>query len=72
LSGRSMNASTEFLHGGFLRDLNARADFVVRPEWEIHISAQSEWWRFPLLSAREQKDSTFTLQLSYQPHWGTR
>jgi hypothetical protein len=72
LSGRSMNASADFLQGGFLRDLSARADFALRPEWELHISAQSEWWRFPLLSASEQKDSTITLQLSYQPHWGTR
>jgi hypothetical protein len=72
LSSRSMNASADFLQGGFLRDLDARADFALRPEWEIHISAQSEWWRFPLLSVSEQKNSTFTLQLCYQPHWGTR
>lgn len=72
LSGRSMNASADFLQGGFLRDLSARADFALRPEWELHISAQSEWWRFPLLSASEQKDSAITLQLSYQPHWGMR
>lgn len=72
LSGRSMNANAEFLRGGFLRDFTASAEFALRPEWEIHISAQSEWWHFPLLSATEQKDSALTLQLSYQPHWRTR
>lgn len=72
LSGRSMNTNAEFLHGGFLRDLTASAEFALRPEWAIHISAQSEWWRFPILSATQQKDSALTLQLSYQPHWRTR
>lgn len=72
LNGRSMNASTEFLGGGFLRDLGANADFALHPGWNIHLSGQSEWWRFPLLSTNEQRDSTVTLQLSYQPHWGTR
>jgi hypothetical protein len=72
LSSRSINVSSDFLRGGYLRDINARADFTLRPEWEIHVSAQSEWWHFPLLSAREQKDLALTLQFSYRPHWGTR
>lgn len=72
LSSRSMDVSADFLRGGFLRDLCARADLTIRPEWTIHIAAQSEWWRFPLLVTQRQRDSAFTLQFSYQPHWGAR
>ena len=67
LGGRSTHASTEFLHGGTLRDLSATADLALRPEWQLRLEAQSEWWRFPLLADRQQRNGTFTIQLSFRP-----
>jgi hypothetical protein len=66
VSGRSMNASDDFLRGGALRDLRVVADFPVRPEWQIRAEEQQEWWHFPLLSPQPQRDSEFTFQLSYR------
>ena len=28
---------------------------------------ETEWWRFPLLSAKAQPNAEFTIQLSYRP-----
>jgi hypothetical protein len=67
VSGRSMNASSKFLRGGSLRDLRVVADFAIRPEWQMRVEEQQEWWRFPLLSSRRQRDNEFTFQLSYRP-----
>ena len=67
LSGRSMNASGEFLRGGSLRDLRAVADLAIRPEWQLRFDVQSEWWHFPLLLTQSQRDNTFTFQISYHP-----
>lgn len=67
LSGRSMNVSGEFLRGGSLRNVRIVADFALRPEWQIRMEDQEEWWRFPLLSSQPQRDNEFTFQLSYRP-----
>lgn len=67
LSGRSMTVNREFLQGGTLRDLRATADIALRPEWQLLLEEQTEWWRFPLLSTAPQHDATFTFQLSYRP-----
>jgi hypothetical protein len=67
LSWRSMTVNREFLHGGTLRDLRAAVDIALRPEWQLRLEEQTEWWRFPLLSAAPQHNAAFTLQLSYRP-----
>ena len=67
LSGRSMTVNREFLRGGTLRDLRATVDIALRPEWQLRVEEQTEWWRFPLLSASPEHDAAFTLQLSYRP-----
>ncbi len=72
LSERSMTVNREFLRGGTLRDLRATANIALRPEWQLHLEEQAEWWRFPLLSAAPQRDAAFTLQLSYRPIGRTR
>ncbi len=72
LSSRSMNASSEFLQGGTLRDLRVTADLALHPEWQLRLEDQAERWRFPLLSAQPQHNNTFTLQLSYRPLGRTR
>lgn len=72
VSGRSMNASGEFLRGGSLRELRVVADFALRPEWQIRMEEQGEWWHFPLLSSQSQRDNEFTFQFSYRPAGRTK
>jgi hypothetical protein len=67
LSGRSMNVDREFLEGGRLRDLTTTVDIALRPEWQLLVQGQAEWWRFPLLSETPRRDAAFTIQLSYRP-----
>ena len=67
-----MMVNREFLRGGTLRDLRATVDIALRPEWQLRLEEQTEWWRFPLLSAAPQQDAGFTLQLSYRPIGRTR
>lgn len=67
LSGRSMTVNREFLRGGSLRDLRATVNIALRPEWQLLLQEQTEWWQFPLLSTATQHDAVFTLQFSYRP-----
>lgn len=67
LSSRDVAVPREFLRGGSLRDLRIRADLALRPEWQLQLEEQTEWWRFPLLSAQPQHNAEFTIQLSYRP-----
>lgn len=72
VSNRNMNASSEFLGGGSLRDLRVSADIALRPEWQLRLENQTEWWRFPMLSLQPQRNNEFTLQLSYRPMGKTK
>ncbi|HEV2708952.1 MAG TPA: capsule assembly Wzi family protein [Edaphobacter sp.] len=67
LSGRSMTVNREFLRGGTLRDLRATVDIALRPEWQLLLEEQTEWWHFLLLSTALQHNAVLTLQLSYRP-----
>lgn len=71
VSGCSMTVDREFLRGGTLRDLRA-TKIALRPEWQLPLEEQTEWRRFPLLSADPQHDAAFTLQLPYRPIGRTR
>jgi hypothetical protein len=62
-----MTVSHEFLSGGYVRDLRVAADLALRPTWQLTAEEQTEWWRFPLLSPAEQRNTAVTLQLSYRP-----
>jgi Capsule assembly protein Wzi len=66
-SFRGVTANREFLQGGGLRDFSLATNLQVRPEWQLRIEDQAEWWRFPLLSATAQRNNELTLQLSYRP-----
>jgi hypothetical protein len=66
-SFRHVTENREFLRGGDLTDLRLAADIAVRPEWQMHIEAQEERWRFPLLSTTPNHNVTATVQLSYRP-----
>jgi len=67
VSYRGMTVNREFLRGGALRDLSVAANLRIRPEWNLRLEDQAEWWRFPLLSATQKRNDGFTLQISYEP-----
>jgi hypothetical protein len=64
---RGMTVNREFLQGGTLRDFSVAANLQVRPEWNLRLEDQAEWWRFPLLSATPKRNDEFTIQLTYMP-----
>jgi hypothetical protein len=66
-SYRGMTVNREFLQGGALHDFSAAANLQLRPEWNLRLEDQAEWWRFPLLSATSKRNDEFTIQLSYTP-----
>jgi hypothetical protein len=66
-SFRGMTVNREFLQGGALRDFSVAANLHLRPEWQLRLEDQAEWWRFPLLSATPQRNNELTIQLSYRP-----
>lgn len=43
------------------------ADAALGPEWQQYLEEQTEWWRFPLLSAAPQHNTAFTLEISHRP-----
>jgi len=67
ISGRNMTAASEFLQGGTLRDLRVTADLAIRRNWQLRLEEQTEWWRFPRLSSRPQRNAELTFQLTYRP-----
>jgi len=71
-SYRGMTANRKFLEGGALRDFSVAANLQLRPEWQLRLQNQAEYWRFPLLSASPQRDDAITLQLSYTPQARSR
>ncbi len=66
-SYRGMTANREFLEGGTLRDYRVAADLQLRPEWQLRLENQTEYWRSPLLSASPQRDGAITIRLSHRP-----
>jgi hypothetical protein len=66
-SFRGVTVNREFLRGGTLRDFSLVADLQLRPQWQLRVEDQAEWWHFPLLSATPQRNNELTIQLSYRP-----
>ena len=66
-SFRGMTVNREFLQGGALRDFSLAANLQLHPEWHLTLQDQAEWWRFPLLSTKPERNDAFTIQLSYTP-----
>jgi hypothetical protein len=66
-SFRGMTVNREFLQGGALRDFSLAANLQVRPDWQLRLQDQAEWWRFPSLSTTAQRNNELTIQLSYRP-----
>jgi hypothetical protein len=66
-SFRGMTANREFLQGGALRDFSLAATLHLRPEWQLRVEDQAEWWRFPALATTPRRNNALTIQLSYRP-----
>jgi hypothetical protein len=71
-SVRAQTVNREFLSGGALRDFSGAANLQLRPEWQLRLNGQAEWWRFPLLAPTAQRDGALTLELSYTPEARTK
>jgi hypothetical protein len=67
IGGRSMTSAADFLRGGTVRDLTATVDLALKPEWQLRVQAQAEWWHFPLLADSPQRNIASTVQLTYRP-----
>lgn len=55
-----------------LQDGAATDDIALRPEWQLRLEEQREWWHFPLLSTASQRNAKFISQLSYRSLGRTR
>jgi len=64
---RHNNVDKGFLEGGSLRDLTARADWMLTRSVGISAFVQQETWRFPLLSSATQSNVLGTFQLTFWP-----
>jgi hypothetical protein len=67
---RDQNASSVFLRGGSLRDVEVSTDLALSSHWQLSAAVQQERWRFPLLSASPHNNLTTTIQLSFHPKAG--
>lgn len=65
---RLQEVSHAFLEGGRLADYSARADVAVSSQLSLSGMLQYEQWRFPLLSATRQSDTTASVQMTFYPH----
>jgi hypothetical protein len=67
---RDQNASSVFLRGGSLRDVEVSTDLALSSHWQLSAAVQQERWRFPLLSASPHNNVTTSIQLSFHPKAG--
>jgi hypothetical protein len=67
---RQQNASSAFLRGGDLRDLEASANLALSSHWRLGAAVQQERWRFPLLANSPTNNVSATIQLSFRPKAG--
>jgi membrane-associated phospholipid phosphatase len=67
---RKQSVDPDFLKGGDLQDVSARADWKLRRDLDLSASVQYERWNFPLLSSTRQSNVATSIQLTYRPKWG--
>jgi hypothetical protein len=67
---RDQNASSVFLRGGSVRDVEVSTDLALSSHWQLSAAIQQERWRFPLFSATPHNNLTTTIQLSFHPKAG--
>ena len=67
---RNFHVAKDFLQGGDLNDISGRASFRVGSHMNVTGLVQYEWWKFPLLSASQQRNVTASIQITYRPAWG--
>lgn len=67
LGYRHNNVDKEFLEGGELRDITARADLALMRGMSVAAMVEQERWHFPVLLAAVQSDVAASLQLTFWP-----
>jgi hypothetical protein len=65
---RNETVDPAFVGGGHLYDVGTQADIAFR-SLTLSPNVQFEHWRFPVLVAGPQSNTTVSLQLTYQPNW---
>jgi hypothetical protein len=72
LGYRLQQVSKDFIGGGRSVDFSARAEFMLSQSVGLSAFVQYEQWRFPVLSAVAQTDTTASVQLVFYSHWSIR
>src|SRR5712692_2733730 len=72
LEFRHLGVERTFLEGGYLNDLGARGEVLLRSNLACAASFQYERWEFPLLSSQPKSNLTVSFQLTLLPHWRIR
>jgi len=67
---RHQGVNPDFLQGGRLDDVLARADLRFRQNLSFSGAAQYERWNFPLLTTQARRNVALSLSLTYWPKWG--
>jgi Capsule assembly protein Wzi/PAP2 superfamily len=64
---RHAEASSDFLQGGNIDDLSARATLPLKPGLYLIAAVQAERWRFPLIATGAKTDVSSSLELRFTP-----
>jgi len=72
LGYRQQEVSADFLGGGRLVDYSAQADVKLSSTLAVSGRLQYEQWRFPVLDANQQSDTTASVQFNFYPRWRAR
>lgn len=69
LGYRGATVDQEFLQGGHYQDFSAKANFVLRNNFDVSAVVGYENWNFPVLANTLQANVTSSLQMTYTlPH----
>lgn len=69
LGYRNLWVDHSFLQGGWLRDIDAKTNVALGPDFALQAGIQYERWQFPLLANGPVSNVTTSVQLSYTPRW---
>jgi Capsule assembly protein Wzi len=67
---RLQEVSSLFLEGGRMVDYSAKGSFFSGHGLTFSGYVQYEEWRFPLLASERKSDTSASMMLTFDPHWG--
>ncbi|HYX48450.1 MAG TPA: capsule assembly Wzi family protein [Ktedonobacteraceae bacterium] len=69
LGFRHQGVDHDFLQGGWLNDISAKTDLMIRPQLMLSGTAQYEQWNFPLLTNTTKSSLLLSVGLTVHPKW---